>query len=184
MTLSCFFGVAAASHESDPVMYASAPAAATPQIGPPTPPTSTVPRAAAVQVKPPKLETPQIHTDTWLENALQQRDAFVLPGVDMDLEAYGAHGQPRPPHWAPTLDIDLLGWQGGFLFIGEAKTDVRRFDVPTVTDAAELASFVGADLLVLTAPNDLEPQQREALSAEVGDKGLQMEFLVVSQLLS
>ncbi len=115
---------------------------------------------------------------------LQQRDAFVLPGVDIALEAYGAHGQPRPPHWAPTRDIDLLGWRGGFLFIGEAKTDVRRFDVPTVTDAAELASFVGADLLVLTAPNDLEPQQREALSAEVGDKGLQMEFLVGSQLLS
>lgn len=115
---------------------------------------------------------------------LQQRDAFVLPGVDIALEAYGAHGQPRPPHWAPTRDIDLLGWRGGFLFIGEAKTDARRFDVPTVTDAVELASFVGADMLVLTAPNDLEPQQREALSAEVADKGLQTEFLVGSQLLS
>jgi hypothetical protein len=76
--------------------------------------------------------------------------SFVLPGVDVKVPI--RHGRTRLD--APrggVRDVDLLGWSGQSLFVGEAKTDARSFGDLSTT--VQMAAHLGADAVLLVSPD-------------------------------
>jgi hypothetical protein len=83
-----------------------------------------------------------------------------------------------------TRDIDLLGWRWNQLFVGEAKTSPTWFTDDQVTSTVDLAAHVGADLALLVCPNPLPEGACELAGELAGRRGLKIETLMGSALMS
>ncbi len=113
---------------------------------------------------------------------LSEQLSYVLPGVDITVPLAGS----RVPLDAPTgtRDLDLLGWRYNQLFVGEAKSNPGWFTEDQLASSVELAAHVEADLLLLVCPESL-PEDVQARAVELAkERGLQVETLAGTALLS
>jgi hypothetical protein len=111
---------------------------------------------------------------------LTAAQSYVLPGVDMTLPT--RHGRtPIDPPAGGFRDVDLLGWSRESLFVGEAKTDARRFGDLTAT--IRLAAHIDADTVLLVSPTPPPLATVQAATAAAAPYGIAVKTLTGRKLL-